>query len=54
MTEIVIPERHKMLMALKPYFEDQDVLFNLDDDDLISAYCELKFYQYDPSLFEEI
>lgn len=54
MIEIVIPERYKLLMELKPYFDDQDILMRMDDDDLACAYSELKFYQYDQSLFEEI
>lgn len=39
----IITERYKILIEMRPYFDDQEVLMAMDHDDLISAYNEMIF-----------
>lgn len=45
MPEIIIPQRYVMLIAMRPYFEDVEVLTGLDDDVLVQAYAEMEFFK---------
>lgn len=46
MLEIIIPERHQILIELRPYFEEEEYLLDLDDEELITAYSEMKFCKF--------
>lgn len=47
----MIPERHKILIEMRPYFDDQENLLKMDDEELVKAYSELKLCINNPSLF---
>lgn len=46
--EIHIPPRYRILIEMKPYFEDPDYLLGLDDEELSIIYSEMRFFKYTP------
>lgn len=57
MTHFLIPTRAQIYMELKPYFDDVDVMYDLEDEDLVNAYAEMKFLKLgliDPSDLVEV
>ncbi len=46
MIDIVMPPRHQIYIELKPYFDDEEWLLDLDDEQLFKAYTEMKFLHY--------
>lgn len=42
---IIIPNRDKIYLEINKYFDDLDVMFKLDDEDLADIYSEVKFIQ---------
>lgn len=57
MVDITIPPRHQIRIELKPYFDDEEVLMDLDDEELYKIYSEMKFLKYGlilPEDFEDL
>lgn len=57
MVDITIPPRHQIRIELRPYFDDEEVLMDLDDEELYKIYSEMKFLKYGlilPEDFEEV
>ena len=52
--DIFIPERYRILIALSPYFDDQENLLKMDDEELVTAYSEMKFFETYPLSAQDI
>lgn len=49
-----MPEKYKILIALRPYFDDQENLLKMDDEELVTAYSELRLCTINPEIFSLI
>jgi len=46
MIDFVIPERHDIYIELKPYFDVEETMLDMNDEELVQAYSEMQFLKY--------
>lgn len=46
MLDLIMPSKVQIYIELKSYFDDEEYMKNMDDEDLFKAYSEMKFLSF--------